>query len=64
MGGQPAALVSTTCVFTMAEGSRGANVIPETASATANMRFMVHEPLEASLKKCLSLPIKTIYGWK
>ena len=58
MGGQPAALVSTTCVFTMAEGSRGANVIPETASATANMRFMVHEPLEASLKKMLKLADK------
>lgn len=58
MGGQPAALVSTTCVFTMAEGSRGANVIPETASATANMRFMVHEPLETSLKKMLKLAEK------
>lgn len=58
MGGQPAALVSTTCVFTMSEGSNGANVIPETASATANMRFMVHEPLEISLKKMLKLAEK------
>ena len=58
MGGQPAALVSTTCVFTMAEGSHGANVIPETATATANMRFMVHEPLEASLHKMLKLARK------
>lgn len=58
MGGQPAALVSTTCVFTMAQGSNGANVIPETASVTANMRFMVHEPLEASLHKMLKLAQK------
>lgn len=58
MGGQPAALVSTTCVFTMAEGSHGANVIPETATATANMRFMVHEPLEPSLKKMLKISKK------
>jgi carboxypeptidase PM20D1 len=58
MGGQPAALVSTTCVFTMAEGSHGANVIPETATATANMRFMVHEPLEPSLKKMLKIAKK------
>ncbi len=58
MGGQPAALVSTTCVFTMAKGSNGANVIPETATATANMRFMVHEPLEVSLKKMIKIADK------
>lgn len=51
MGGQANALVSSTCVFTQAEGSHGANVIPETASVTANMRFMLHEPLEATFKK-------------
>lgn len=58
MGGQAAALVQTTCVFTQAEGSRGANVIPESASVTANMRFMVHEPLKPSLKKVLRLARK------
>ena len=51
MGGQANALISSTCVFTQAEGSHGANVIPETATVTANMRFMVHEPLEATFKK-------------
>jgi len=51
MGGQPNALISSTCVFTQAEGSHGANVIPETASVTANMRFMIHEGLKATFKK-------------
>lgn len=55
MGGQANALVSTTCVFTQAKGSNGANVIPEEASVTANMRFMIHEPLEPSLKKVLKI---------
>lgn len=50
-GGQAGAVVKTTCIFTMAEGSHGANVIPEEASVTANMRFMIHEPLEKSYKK-------------
>jgi len=50
-GGQPGALVKTTCVFTMAEGSHGANVIPDKASVTANCRFMIHEPLQPSYKK-------------
>jgi len=50
-GGAPGAIVKTTCVFTMAEGSRGANVIPEKASVTANCRFMIHEPLQPSYKK-------------
>ena len=51
IGGPAGAVVKTTCVFTMAEGSKGANVIPETASVTANCRFMVHEPLPQSYKK-------------
>ncbi|NLP26793.1 MAG: M20/M25/M40 family metallo-hydrolase [Clostridiales bacterium] len=58
MGGQANALISTTCVFTQAEGSSGANVIPEEASVTANMRFMIHEPLEQSLKKVLKIAQK------
>lgn len=58
MGGQAGALVKTTCVFTQSEGSHGANVIPETASVTANMRFMLHEPLEKSLKKVLKIAEK------
>lgn len=51
IGGPAGAVVKTTCIFTMAEGSKGANVIPEKASVTANCRFMVHEPLPQSYKK-------------
>ncbi len=51
IGGPAGAVVKTTCIFTMAQGSKGANVIPETASVTANCRFMVHEPLPQSYKK-------------
>jgi len=51
IGGAPGAIVKTTCVFTMAEGSSGANVIPERATVTANCRFMIHEPLQPSYKK-------------
>lgn len=58
MGGQANALVSTTCVFTQATGSHGANVIPESASVVANMRFMVHEPMEPSLKKVMKIAQK------
>lgn len=57
-GGQLNAQITTTCVFTQAEGSHGANVIPETASVTANMRFMLHEGLEKSLHKVLKLARK------
>lgn len=50
-GGPMGAVVKTTCIFTQAEGSRGANVIPERATLTANCRFMMHEPLLPSYKK-------------
>ena len=49
VSGQAAALLKTTCVFTMAEGSGAPNVIPASASVTANLRFMVHQAREASL---------------
>ena len=51
ISGQAGALLRTTCAFTMAEGSGAPNVIPETASVTANLRFMVHQPMEDSLEK-------------
>lgn len=51
LGGPAGAVVKTTCIFTMAQGSKGANVIPETASVTANCRFMTHESLLPSYKK-------------
>lgn len=47
---QAAAMLKTTCAFTMMEGSSAANVLPETASITANMRFISHQPMEESLK--------------
>lgn len=47
---QSAAMLRTTCVFTMAEGSSAANVIPESASVTANLRFVMHQPMDESLK--------------
>lgn len=58
IGGPAGAVVKTTCIFTMAEGSKGANVIPERASVTANCRFMIHEPLPKSYKKLAKLAQK------
>lgn len=58
LGGQADALISTTCVFTMAQGSHGANVIPQSASVTANMRFMLHEGLPQSYKKVAKIAKK------
>ena len=46
---QAGALLTTTCVFTMAQGSNVPNVIPEEASVTANLRIMIHQPLKESL---------------
>lgn len=46
---QAAAMLKTTCAFTMMEGSKAANVLPETASITANMRFVSHQPMKESL---------------
>ena len=48
---QANAMLSTTCAFTMAKGSQAPNIIPDTASVTANMRFMIHQPMEESLRR-------------
>lgn len=58
LGGPMGAVVKTTCIFTMAEGSKGANVIPEKATMTANCRFMTHEPLQPSYKKLQKISSK------
>jgi len=47
---QANAMLTTTCAFTMISGSPAANIIPETASVVANMRFMIHQPMNESLR--------------
>lgn len=46
---QAGALLRTTCAFTMTQGSGAPNVIPESASVTANLRFSMHQPRDESL---------------
>ena len=46
---QAGALLQTTVAFTMAQGSAAPNVLPETASVTANIRFMTHQGKDESL---------------
>jgi len=46
---QAGAMLRTTCVFTMAQGSPAPNVIPETASVTANIRFGMTQGMDESL---------------
>ena len=58
MGGQAQAMISSTCVITMAQGSQGANVIPYEASVTANMRFMPFESMAPSLNKVVKIADK------
>ncbi|CUN51346.1 M20/M25/M40 family metallo-hydrolase [Clostridium disporicum] len=65
---QANAMLTTTCAFTMASGSKAPNIIPETASVTANMRVMVHQPLQESLKiiknvaKKYDIEMKVLYS--
>ncbi|MBE6753666.1 MAG: M20/M25/M40 family metallo-hydrolase [Ruminococcaceae bacterium] len=47
---QAAAMLKTTCAFTMQSGSDAANVLPQEASVWANMRFIPHQGEEESLK--------------
>lgn len=49
-GGQLNALVRTTCAFTQASGSEAANVIPPSASVTANLRLN-HEDSVTSMQE-------------
>lgn len=44
-----AAMMQTTCAFTMAKGAEGLNVLPTEAYVTANMRFMPEQPNEESI---------------
>ena len=49
LGNQVAALMRTTVAFTQQSGSEGANVLPQEASITLNMRFIPHQNKEESI---------------
>ena len=48
---QAGAMLQTTIAFTMLKGSDAYNVLPQEAVLGANMRFIPHEGMEASLRK-------------
>ena len=60
LGGEVAALMRTTIAFTQQEGSKGANVLPQEASITVNMRFIPHQDKEESIAVIRSIASK--YG--
>ena len=49
LGGTVAALMRTTIAFTQQSGSQGANVLPQEASLTVNMRYIPHQDKAESL---------------
>ena len=49
LGSQVAALMRTTIAFTQQSGSQGANVLPQEASITINMRYIPHQDKEESI---------------
>lgn len=44
------AMIKTTMAFTMAEGSKGYNVLPSEAWVNANVRFIQHQNIEETLE--------------
>ena len=52
------AMLKTTCAFTMQQGSNGYNVIPQEAWVTGNLRYIPHEPREASNAKIAKIAKK------
>ncbi len=52
---QAAAMLRTTICFTTAQGAQGCNVIPQTATVGANMRFIPHQDMGKSLKRITRL---------
>lgn len=49
LGPSVAALMRTTIAFTQQSGSQGANVLPQEASVTLNMRFIPHQNKDESI---------------
>ena len=49
LGNQLAALMRTTVAFTQQSGSQGANVLPQEASITLNMRYIPHQNKDESI---------------
>ncbi|MBQ4578302.1 MAG: M20/M25/M40 family metallo-hydrolase [Clostridia bacterium] len=47
---QAAAMLQTTCAFTMQKGSDACNVLPQEANLWANLRFIPHQGMEESLR--------------
>lgn len=50
LGRELNALCRSTCVFTMVEGSKASNVIPDRVRAVANLRLAAIDPLDEALK--------------
>jgi carboxypeptidase PM20D1 len=59
---QAGSMLRTTCVFTGASGGDADNSAPETASLTANLRFIHHQPREESIKAICALARKYDLG--
>lgn len=58
LGRELNALCRTTCVFTMVEGSKAANVIPERVRAVANLRLAASDPHQKALQHLTEQAIK------
>lgn len=55
---EAAAMLRTTVAFTMQSGSEAYNVIPQSASVCANMRFIPHQDMDESLALVTRLAAK------
>jgi len=55
---EAAAMLKTTCCFTMQKGSDGYNVIPQEAYVTANLRYIPHQGMDESNNIMINLAKK------